>query len=120
MTDIAEPPEDDPGYGGRYGLQRRPVSAGAAQGSPDSGEDDPGYGGRYGLQRRRPKPQPRADAYAGAIPHEATPEMIIAGELAGMKYMDDAKAGALVRDVRPTVTAEIYRAMVKCALAMPS
>ena len=59
-------------------------------------------------------------AQAGSIPLEATPEMVIAGELAGMKYMADAKADALIRDVRPTVTAEIYRAMVKCALALPS
>lgn len=65
--------------------------------------------------------QARSDlAQAHPIPLEATPEMVIAGELAGMKYMADAKVDALIRDVRPTITAEMYRAMVKCALTVPS
>lgn len=59
-----------------------------------------------------------AAAATAVIPLEATPEMVVAGELAGMAYLADAKSDMLIRDARPTVTAEIYRAMVKCALAM--
>lgn len=49
-----------------------------------------------------------------AVPVDPTAEMILAGEKAGWQYLADAKDDAKIRDVRPVLTAEIYRAMVLC------
>lgn len=59
----------------------------------------------------------QSDAQNVTVPREPTGEMCFQGERAGMAYLAEARADMTIREARPFITAEIYKAMVACAVA---
>jgi len=47
---------------------------------------------------------------------EPTAAMTLAGEQAGVTYLAEARADMTIREARPTLTGEIFKAMIDAAL----